>query len=284
MGRKNNNMAKLLLVAILASTGGVAGYMAWMYFTQPQSSLSPATFSVVPLDYNAGVDLPLSGFDYTLRGLPVGEAASDTLAWAVIETGTTLESLTSSDLDTTLYSQFALEYNGTVAQTDDAFDDAFGTRTYPRREKALTPGVANVLEAVATPATEVMEIRNLITLAAVTNCTATPIAGQTNVTFVLMVSATYPDCAYEDFWSYIANANVAPTITLTYNGTVTTSTALYINGWTMTRLSATQMVYTVSKVSGIQSWEARWGSSATVALGITAAAFSFDGTDHATNP
>lgn len=287
MGRKKISSATALLLVVVCALGGtlgVIGYMAWQNSVDTQSSQSLTTFSVVAYDYNANATLPLSNFDYTLQGLPVGESSIDVLAWETIESASTLESLTTGDLDTTLYSAFNLIYNGSVAQTATCFDDAFGTRTYPRREQAILPGQRNVLECVAAPATVVLEIRNLITLVANTNVTATPIAGQTNVTFVTMLSATYANNAYEDFWSFVANANVAPTITLTYNGTVTSSTALQISGWTGTRVSTTSMVYTCAKLFGIQSHVARWGASAPVTLGVTAAAVSFDGTSLATNP
>jgi hypothetical protein len=284
MNKGTKGALKNVLIVVLAV--GVlipVGFLAYNYFNT-QSSQTVGTFSIRVQDGLAGKSLPLSDFNYTLYGLPVGESASDPIAWEEIEDGETLEGITAGDLDTGDYSAFYVEFNGLVEQDAAAFDDALGTRVYPTRQASIMPGQVNTLIVYAAPSTVVLEIRNAVSLALITNVTATPIAGQTNVTMLIMCSASYPDSAYEAYWSFSANDWVYPQLLLQYNDTVTTSTALQISGASMTRVDATHMAYRFSSLSGITSLSAKWPPSAETTLGINDAEVLFDGAVLASNP
>lgn len=270
-------------LAALVIFGGFGAALNSLFF--PSDATPPAgTLGFVINDPLANVNHTLSKFSGSLYGLPIGDAAGPT-AWKLIKSGD-VSDFTATDFNTAIYSRFYMKYNGSVAQTDDVFDDSFGTRTYPVREQEVYSNKLNKLSTYAAPSTVVLELKNMTNLAAITNATATPIVAQNNLTIIIAATATYPHSAYVSYLSLSANSWVYPQIVFTYNTTATTANAMQLADTVMASVSATQMAYRFPMLTGVMSFAGLWPSDATTgSIGITNAAVQApSGTSLATNP
>jgi len=280
MGRNKFKLTKSggAILLLLIGMGALVGWLAWdKYTTQSTQTVSTSEFSLITKDMLASQKLTNSRFDYSLYGLPIGDPATDPLAWKLIEFGTSLDNIKNADLDTDVYSAFYVKYNGSELQA--TYDDAKGTRTFPSRQQAIHPNVANVLEACAQPAGISLDVKHLINGTAITNTTATPILAQSNVSIIIGEYASF-SASYKSYWSYSSNAMVRPAIVMNHNDTVTTSTAIQISGTTMTRVNSTAFSYGFSSITDVQNFIGLWPAAATLgSLQIDSCYVDWDGTN-----
>lgn len=193
---------------------------------------------------------------------------------------TTLDQITNAMLDPTKYASCYVNLScTTIPQTQ--FDDEEGPRACYAVEYLIRADQANDFEGYVTLGAVNVILANLETFAQVN---ASSIIAPTNITALIRGngSQAYDNARYVSFFSYTLNSDIKPMLVITYNKTVTASTAFVFAGCGMVSINSTAYGYTFDSITtSTLSLDGRWSTAST--YNVTHCYLSYNGVKLATS-
>jgi len=247
-----------IVVIALIALGGTGVYYLIDYLDTLSAIDVPTTFSIEVIDGMTLESLDEGDFDYTLYG---SDDLNDWLSFDTIDSGSGLNKISDSDLDTDDYTYFVVAYNGTRPNSDFDEEDQLGDRTYYERWAQLQKGKKNTLYAYWQPSSAGIVAVNQDSFAYI-NVATSNITTAANATFMVGTNATQEDSAYVSGSNYQNEISDAPSIVIHFNTTVALSD-FSVSGTSKSRVNSTAIKYSFSMLSPIvQTFEGNWDPDA----------------------